>query len=88
MQIAIIVPASIAYNQEEASSVPPDSLEYFDRADLLLISSHLIETLHCPFLSNENEDTAASSFCFNFKFVAAAWVHQYLPQGGSIIGTQ
>ena len=27
MQITIIVPASIAYNQEEASSVPPDSLD-------------------------------------------------------------
>ena len=60
-------------------------IEYFDRADLVLISSHLIKTLHYPFSSNENEDTAASSFCL--IFVVAVWVHQYLLQGGSIIGS-
>ena len=58
----------------------------FDEVGLVLISSHLIEILHCLFSSYENEDAAASSFCFDF--VATAWVHKYLPGAGSIIGTQ
>ena len=63
----MIVPASIAYNQEgPALSLQIPQIEQFDRVDLVLISSHLIEILHCPFSSNENEDTAASRFCFNF----------------------
>ena len=49
----------------------------------------ITSTLHSysPFSANENEDAVASSFSFCL-FVAAAWVHQYLPQGDSIIGTR
>ena len=77
----------IAYDLEEASSVHLDSFDrvQFDRASLVVISSHLIKTLHCPFSSNENQDAAASSFYFDF--VTAALAHQYLPGDGSIIGT-
>ena len=45
----------------------PLLIEYnFDGVGLVLISSRLIDTLHCPFSSNENEDPAADNFCFEF----------------------
>ena len=52
----------------------------------MVICSFLVKTLHCSFLSNNNDDAATSSLTFCFK--AVAWVHQYLPQTGNIIGTQ
>ena len=43
------------YDLEGASFVLPDSFDRVYLISLVVISSHLIETLHYPFLSNENE---------------------------------
>ena len=61
MQITIIVVVLNAYDLEGASSVLLDSFD-IEYNLIVLISSHLIETLRCPFSSNENKMLQIAAF--------------------------
>ena len=75
-------------------SPAPPLIEYnFEGIGLILTSSHLIETLHCPFSSNKNEDAAASSFCFDFcgcglsaPILARSWQRYWSLHNSSWLG--